>query len=104
MTERSEVTFALARLPGPALLSLDAFAAAGGLHPGLVRRLTALGLLEPRVDRAGRWWFPRAQLATLARICRLRSDLGLNYIAIGVVLDLLARIDRLEGRGDQAWT
>jgi DNA-binding transcriptional MerR regulator len=88
-------------------LSLDAFARAGGLHPELVRRLSVLGLLDPVVDPAGRWWFAPAQLATLARIRRLRTGLGLNYVAIGVVLDLLNRIEQLEGRtkeGDQAWT
>jgi chaperone modulatory protein CbpM len=33
-------------LERPARLSLDRFAARTGLHPGLVRRFVALGLLE----------------------------------------------------------
>jgi hypothetical protein len=35
-------------------------------------------------------------LAVIARVQRLRTGLGLNYAAIGLVLDLLDRIDELE--------
>jgi hypothetical protein len=35
-------------------------------------------------------------LAVVARIQRLRNGLGLNYAAIGLVLDLLDRIEELE--------
>jgi DNA-binding transcriptional MerR regulator len=77
-------------------LSLEAFAANAGIHPELLRRLVNLGLLDPYVDGAGQLWFSPAQLSTLARARRLRDGLGLNYAALGVVLDLLARIDELE--------
>jgi pimeloyl-ACP methyl ester carboxylesterase len=77
-------------------LSLDEFAAAAGLHPDLVRRLVALGLVDAASDAAGRLWFPRSQLAAVARVQRLRAGLGLNYAAIGLVTDLLDRIAVLE--------
>jgi chaperone modulatory protein CbpM len=80
----------------PPRLSLDGFAASAGLHPELVRRLVRLGLLQSTRDDAGRLWFTRADLVTLARIQRLRAGLSLNYAAIGLVLDLLDRIDVLE--------
>jgi chaperone modulatory protein CbpM len=38
------------------------------------------------------------ELATLARIRRLHAGLPLNYAAVGIVLDLLTRIDELEAR------
>jgi chaperone modulatory protein CbpM len=38
----------------------------------------------------------RARPATVARIQRLRGGLSLNYASIGLVLDLLDRVDRLE--------
>ena len=85
--------YSLVRRP---YLSQDAFAAAAGLHPELVGRLVALGLLEPQVDARGVRWFPVSQLATIARVRRLRAGLPLNYAAVGVVLDLLGRIDELE--------
>jgi hypothetical protein len=64
-----------------------------GLHPDLVRRLLRLGAIEPEaVDAAAR----------LARIVRLRRDLGLNYAGAILAVELLARIERLEAR--QPWT
>ncbi len=98
-------SYALVRRP---VLSLDGFASAAGLHPDLIRRLAALGLLTPTTDAAGRLWFPPAQLLTVARIRRLRAGLPLNYAALGLVLDLLERIDELEAastrpRREQRW-
>jgi hypothetical protein len=47
-------------------------------------------------------------LVTVARIQRLRSGLGLNYAAIGLVLDLLDHIEELESasrrRRTSRWT
>jgi DNA-binding transcriptional MerR regulator len=77
-------------------LDLDQFARSAQLHPELVRRLVALGLLEPARDTSDRAWFTRADLSAVARIQRLRAGLGLNYCALGLVLDLLDRIGRLE--------
>jgi chaperone modulatory protein CbpM len=77
-------------------LDLDAFAAAGGVHPDLVGRLVTLGLLEAERDDQGRLWLGREQLATMARIRRLRAGLPLDYAAVGVVLMLLDRIAALE--------
>ena len=54
-------------------LSLDSFAARAGVHPELVRRFVAL-----------------------ARIQRLRAGLSVNYAALGLVMDLLDRIEVLE--------
>jgi hypothetical protein len=44
----------------------------------------------------GELWFTTSDLAVVARIQRLRNGLGLNYAAIGLVLDLLDRIEELE--------
>lgn len=77
-------------------LSLDSFAARAGLHPELIRRYVALGLLPAVCDAAGQLWFVPADLALVARIRRLHADLGINYAALGLVLDLLERIHQLE--------
>lgn len=98
-------SYVLARRPG---MQLDAFAARCGLHPDMVRRLVALGLLACRRDARGDLWLEPSALATVARIQRLRTGLGLNYAAIGLVLDLLDRIDELESasrrRRTSLWT
>lgn len=77
-------------------LDLESFARAAQLHPELVRRLVALGLLEPYRDPTGAWWFAAADLATVARIQRLRAGLCVNYAGLGVVIQLLDRIAELE--------
>ncbi len=77
-------------------LDLDSFAHRAGMHPDLVRRLVALGLVEPTRDATGRLWFAAPQLRVVARIQRLRTGLSLNYAALGLVMDLLDRIEVLE--------
>jgi hypothetical protein len=106
-------TSALAR---PRLLDLDAFARAAGLHPDIVLRFVALGLLQTTRDTAGKLWFSPAQIGSVARLQRLRAGFGLNYAALGLVADLLDRIEKLESaqrrrlpnptasRGPRRWT
>ncbi len=77
---------------------LDAFARRTGLHPELLHRYVALGLVDAHPDRGGQLWFDAADLATVARIRRLHNDLSLNYAAVGLVLDLLDEIERLQAR------
>jgi DNA-binding transcriptional MerR regulator len=70
-----------------------------GVHPDLVERLVRLGL----VDAVGRdendeWRFDEEAIFLVRKIVRLRNQLGINYAGIGVVLDLLGRIEQLESR------
>jgi chaperone modulatory protein CbpM len=102
------VSYALVR---PARLNLETFARAAAMHPDLIRRLVALGLVDADRDAAGQLWFSPAQLAVMARIQRLRAGLALNYAAIGLVTDLLDRITELETAlrgtqqpGGRTWT
>ncbi|WP_330229342.1 chaperone modulator CbpM [Nocardia sp. NBC_00508] len=92
----------------PAPIRLETFARRVGLHPEFVRRLTALGLLDCTRDSAGELRFEPSEVAVVARIQRLRTGLGLNYAAIGLVLDLLDRIEKLEAdprrRRTSTWT
>ena len=78
-----------ARLAVHAGFELEAIARDAGVHPELVRRLVALGLLDP---------FPRDAAARIARATRLRRDLGLNYAGALLACELLDRIERLEER------
>ncbi|NUP30029.1 MAG: MerR family transcriptional regulator [Nocardia sp.] len=77
-------------------LSPDTFAERTGLHPDLARKLVALGLLDAHRGAGGELSFEPSAVAHAARIQRLRTGLGLNYSAIGLVLDLLDRIEELE--------
>jgi chaperone modulatory protein CbpM len=104
---KASSTYALTR---PNRLDLDAYARLTGVHPELVRRLVALGLLESTRDPAGGLWFETTQVRAMARIQRLHNGLLLNYAALGVVIDLLDRIAQLERvhrqhqAGEERWT
>ncbi|MCC0094524.1 chaperone modulator CbpM [Streptomyces flavotricini] len=105
LTASTTVRYALVPTPR---LSLDAVARRSGLHPDLIRRFVALGLIDAERDAAGHLVFDPAAPAVLARIQRLRTGLCLNYASIGLVLDLLDRISLLEaalrGRGTRSET
>ncbi len=77
--------------PGTTIVLADVrvLARRSGLHPDLVRRLIALDAVDP-LD-----WDAAARLA---RLVRLRRDLGLNVAGAALVCDLLARIEELEAR------
>jgi hypothetical protein len=77
-------------------LSLDDVAYRSSVHPQLIQRFVALSLVEAGRDESGRLWFDARAPAVIARVQRLRTGLGLNYAAIGLVLDLLERIEQLE--------
>ena len=89
------MSYALVRVRA-APLNLDTFAAMTGLHPDLIRRLVALGVIDAARDSAGELWFPRSQVAAVARVQRLRAGFALNYAAIALVTELLDRIAVLE--------
>jgi chaperone modulatory protein CbpM len=91
------MTFAIVpATPAPSRLDLASFARVARLHPDLARRLVALGLIEADVDTAGELWFAPTQVARVARIRRLRAGLSINYAGLGVVLDLLDRVEQLQ--------
>ena len=97
--------YVLAQRPG---MDLNTLARRSGLHPDTVRRFVALGLLPCQRSPQGQLRFDVSVLRIVARIQRLRIGLGLNYASIGLVLDLLDRIEQLESvtrqRRTSPWT
>jgi chaperone modulatory protein CbpM len=75
-------------------LELNALAREAGVHPELVRRLVARGLLDAPSGGS----FPRDAAARVARAARLRRDLGLDYAGAVLACELLDRIEQLERR------
>ncbi|KAA9378965.1 MerR family transcriptional regulator [Microbispora cellulosiformans] len=108
------MTYPLVRLArlDIAHLDLESFSRATGLHPELVRRLVALGLIDAWRDSSGGLRFPPAQVAAAGRLQRLHAGLAVNYASLGLVTDLLDRIAELEAAlrthtrwtGDRSWT
>ena len=87
----------------PTRMSVDRLATQTGVHPQLLIRFVELGLLDAERDSSGRLWLAPDAAVTVARVQRLHLGLSLNYAAIGLVLDLLDRIDELERR-ERPWT
>jgi MerR family transcriptional regulator/heat shock protein HspR len=70
-----------------------------GVHPELVGRFVDLGLLDiADRDISGEALFEEDVVHLVRKILRLRNELGVNYAGIGVVLELMAKIDALEAR------
>ena len=88
--------YPLVRRPASALLDVEEFARRCGLHPDMVRRFWALGLIPAARHVDGSLWFSPAQVPAVARVQRLHAVLPLNYAALGLVCDLLDRITDLE--------
>lgn len=92
----TEPRYPIAVVPAPLRIGLETFCYRAGVAPDLVRRFVGLGLLDAHRDTTGALWFRPGQVADLARIRRLRAGLQLNYASLGLVIDLLDRIQRLE--------
>lgn len=97
----ARVRYAIVPVPR---LSLQTVARRSGVHPELIRRFVALGLVEAERDASGGLVFEATAPAALARVQRLRTGLCLNYASIGLVLDLLDRISMLEAALRRAGT
>ncbi|MGV8075486.1 MAG: chaperone modulator CbpM [Syntrophobacteraceae bacterium] len=68
-----------------------------GVHPDLVDRFLRLGLIDSvELDRDGRVLFDYEVVPLVRKILRIRNQLGVNYAGIGVIFELIARIDALE--------
>ena len=68
-----------------------------GLHPDLVERLVSLGLIDyVERDINGDDLFHVDVVPLIRRIMRLRNHLGVNYAGVGVILELMDRIESLE--------
>lgn len=78
-------------------VSLSELACRCGVHPELIDRFVALGLLDyAGPPTGGEAHFHPEAVALVRRILRLRNQLGVNYAGIGVILELMARIEELE--------
>jgi DNA-binding transcriptional MerR regulator len=70
-----------------------------GLHPELIDRFVSLGLIEfMDIAETGELIFDSRVIPIIRRIIRLRNELGINYAGIGVVLELISRLEALEAR------
>jgi len=77
-------------------LTLEGLAARADLHPGVVERFVACGLVEPVEWVGPLLLFDPATVPRLQMIMRLRRDTGVNLAGVEVILDLLDRLRSLD--------
>jgi chaperone modulatory protein CbpM len=85
------------------LMPLEDAARRLGLHPDIVQRFLEFGLLEPAEVTGAEIMLDPVALRRIGVIQRLRYDLGINLAGIGVILDLLDRIDDLQRGGHSGY-
>src|SRR5512136_581364 len=66
-------------------------------HMSVVKRLFSIGLIEP-LSSGDSPLFDRSAVVRARKALRLKRDLGLNFDAVALVMELLDRIDDLERR------
>ena len=76
--------------------TLEALADRADLHPAVVERYVACGLLEPSEREGSRLYFDAAAIPRARLIARLRENLGVNMAGIAVILDLLDKVGALQ--------
>ena len=78
------------------LLSIRDLARRTGCRMVLVERFFYLGVVEEVEVRDGEPYFRASAVDRVQRALRIRSDLRISTSSLGLVLDLLERIERLE--------
>jgi len=79
----------------PNRITLDELVQLSRVHREIIIRMVDWGLVEP-VGNDPQPLFYETVVPRIWRIMRLREDLGINWTGIGVVLELLDRIEGLE--------
>lgn len=75
--------------------TLTTLCRASGAEQDLVRALVGEGLLQPAGQGPDDWRFSGEALPQTRKALRLARDFGLDLAALGLVMALLAEIDRL---------
>jgi chaperone modulatory protein CbpM len=78
--------------------TLTALCQASGAQQDWVQGLVDEGLLQPTGQGPAEWQFSGDALSQTRKALRLALDFELDLAAIGLVMDLLAEIDRLRSR------
>ena len=83
------------RPASPNRITLNELVRFSRVHREIIIKMVEWGLVEP-VENDPQPLFSETVVPRIWRIMRLREDLGINWTGIGVVLELLDRIEGLE--------
>src|ERR1700687_1411490 len=79
----------------PQELTLERLAHRAGLEPAVLESFVEYGLVEPQATHGTEMLFNLDCIPRLRTIIRLRRDIGVNLSGIGVILDLLEKVQAL---------
>lgn len=98
MSDTHVITATTVVVESHVLFTLPALCQASGAGQDKVAALVVEGLLQPTGQHPEDWRFPGDALPRTRLALRLARDLELHWSAVGVVMDLLAEIARLQSR------
>jgi hypothetical protein len=78
-------------------VTCDVIAETLGARRSLIVRLARQGLIETIESETTEPLLPRRAVVQLRRMQRLRRDLGVNFSGAAIILDLVRRIEQLNG-------
>ena len=77
-------------------LSLEALAAFTGVHPDIIKRYADFGLIDVVEGSEPGIFFSYSAACRVRTIERLRREMGINLAGIGVIFELVDRIQQLQ--------
>jgi chaperone modulatory protein CbpM len=77
-------------------LTLHEVAFHAGMHPKLVERFVACGLVTPIEQEGTQLLFDPSAISRLRKVARLRNALGVNLAGISVILDLIDKLSAVQ--------
>lgn len=101
MAERKYLPVPIETIPGSiSHIRMRQIAMLCNVHPELIECFVSIGLIDPvgRDKVEDEWLFHKEAALLVRKIIRLRNELGINYSGVGVVLEMLSRIEVLEAR------
>jgi MerR family transcriptional regulator, heat shock protein HspR len=95
-TRRTRITARVDHDRGVFMISVAAELAA--MHPQTLRMYEARGLIEPQRSPKGTRLYSQADVERLRRIQEMTTELGMNLAGVEKVLELEAKLTRLQGK------
>lgn len=93
---RKDVTMASSSGREDAVLTASEIAQLCDCHPDLIEKLWRFGVIDEISPEGASPRFAASAVSRIRKAQRLRHDLGVGYDAMGLILDLLDRIESLE--------
>ncbi|MDY6856045.1 MAG: chaperone modulator CbpM [Thermodesulfobacteriota bacterium] len=88
--------FVEVEIVGEKLFGIEEIAQKANMSESSIRRYIRMGLITPIKKEKGSYLLRETTLFRIEKIQRLRRDLGVNLSGIGIILDLLERIEDMD--------